>query len=95
MRAILFFSSVQFSADVDALLFLVSCQVPGHKFVCQTVHGKFIRQNRLACPITNSHLISNVVNGPTPILTEELLNSCYSFRSCAACGSPCIFFILN
>jgi len=58
------------------------------------VHTQFLRQNPLARPITNFHL-SNVVNGPTLILTDELLNSCNSFRSCAACGSPCVFVIVN
>ena len=58
-----------------------------------------------ACPVlpsepvvmsqTISHLLSNVANGPTLILTEELLNSCESFRSCAACGSPSVFVIVN
>jgi len=86
---------MKFSADVDALLLLVSCQDPGHKFGCNMAHAQFFRQNLLACPITNSHLLSNVVNGPMSILTDELLNSCNSFRSCAACGSPCAFVIVN
>ena len=86
---------MKFSADVDALLLLVSCQDPGHKFGCDTVHAQFFRQNPLACPITNSHLLSNVANGPTSILTDELLNSCNSFRSCATCGSPCVFVVVN
>jgi hypothetical protein len=73
----------------------VSCQDPGQKFGCDKVHAQFFRQNPMACPITNSHLLSNVVNGPTSILTEELLNSCISFRSCAACVSPCVFVIVN
>jgi hypothetical protein len=85
----------KFSADVDALLLLFSCQDPGHKFGGDTVHAQFFRQNPLACPITHSHLLSNVVNSPTSILTEELLNSCNSFRSCAACGSPYVFVIVN
>jgi hypothetical protein len=93
MTAILFFNSVKFNAD-DALLLLVSCQDPGHKFSCDMVYAQFC-QNPLACPITNYHLLSNVVNGPTSILTEELLNSCNAFRSCAACGSPCVFVIVN
>jgi hypothetical protein len=58
-----------------------------------SVHAQFFRQKPLACPITNSHLLSNVVNGPMSILTDELLNSCYSFRSCAASGSPCVFVV--
>ena len=58
MTAILFFSSVQFSADVDMLLLLVSCQDPGHKFGCDTVHAQFFLQNPLACPITNFHLLT-------------------------------------
>jgi hypothetical protein len=62
---------------------------------CETVHAQFFRQNPLACPITNSHLLSNVVNGRTSILTEELLHSCSSFRSCAASGSPCVLPVLN
>ena len=78
----------KFSSDTDALLLLGNCQDPGHKFGCDAVHTKFFRQNPLACPITNSNLLSNVINGPTSILTDELLNSCNSFRSCAACGSP-------
>jgi len=82
----------KFSANVDALLLLASCQDPAHKFGCDTVYAQFFRQKLLACPITNSHLLSNVVNGPTSILTEELLNSCNSFRSC---GSPCVFVIVN
>jgi len=84
----------KFSAD-DALLLLVGCQVPGHKFGCDTVHAQFFRQNPLVCPITNSHLLSNVVNGPTSILTDELLNSWNSFRSCEAGGSPCVFVIVS
>ena len=66
----------KFSADVDALLLLVSCQDPGHKFGCDTVSAQFFYQNPLACPITNFHLLSSVANGPTSILTDELLNSC-------------------
>ena len=66
----------KFSADVDVLLLLVSCQDPAHKFGCDTVHAQFFCQNPLACPITNSHLLSNVVNGLTSILMDELLNSC-------------------
>jgi hypothetical protein len=62
---------------------------------CDTVHSQFLRQNPLACPITNSHLLSNAVNGRTPILTDEPLNSCNSFRSCTTCGSPCVFVIVN
>ena len=95
MTAILFFSSVRFSADVDVLLLLVSCQDPEHKFGCDTVHAQFLCQNPLACPITNSHPFSNAVNGPMSILMDELLNSCTSFRSCAAYGSPCVFVNVN
>ena len=58
-----------FSAEVDKLLLLVSCKVPGHKFGCGMVHSQLFPQNPLACPITNYHLLSNVVNGPTSILT--------------------------
>ena len=78
-----------------------SPETGGWRRKCQTgrchgegydVHSQFFRQNPLACPITNSHLFSNVVNDPTPILTDELLNSC---RSCAASASPCVFVIVN
>ena len=84
----------KFSAD-DALLLLVSCQDPGHKFGCDMVHAQFFRQNPLACPITNFHLLSNVTNGLTSILTDELLISCNSLRNCATCGSPCVFVVVN
>ena len=85
----------KFSAEVDTLLLLVSCQDPGYKFGYDTVHAQFSCQNQLACPITISHLLSNVVNGLTSILMDEFLNLCNSFRSCAASGSPCVFVIIN
>ena len=85
----------KFSADVDVLLLVVSCPDPGHKFGCDTVHSQFFCQNSLAFPITNSNLLSNIVNDPTSILTDELLNSCNSFRNCAASGSPSVFIIVN
>ena len=85
----------KFSADVNALLLLVSCQDPGRKFGCDTVLAQFFRQNLLACRITNSHLLSNVVNGLMLILMDELLNSCNSCRSCAASGSPFVSVIVN
>jgi hypothetical protein len=84
----------KFSADVDALLLLVSCQDPRHKLGCDVVQAQFFCHNPLACPINNSRLLSNLVNGPTSILME-VLNSCDSSRSCAACGSPCVFVIIN
>ena len=83
-----------FSAD-DALLLLVSCQDPGKKFGCNTVHAQFFRQNPLACNITNFHHLSNVTNGLASILTDELLNSCNSLRKCATYGSPCVFVVVN
>ena len=86
---------MKFIADVDTLLPLISCQDPGHKFGCDTVHAQFFHQNLLACPITNSHLLSNVANGLTSILTDELLNSCNCFRSCATCVSPCMLVVVN
>jgi hypothetical protein len=49
----------------------------------------------ISMPITNSRLLSNVMNGPVSMLMDELLNSCNSFRSCAACGSPCVFVIVS
>jgi hypothetical protein len=84
---------MNFNADVDVLLLLVSCQDPGHKFGCDMVHAQYFCQNLLAFPITNSHPLSNVVNGML-ILMDKLLNSCNSFKS-AACGSPCAFIIIN
>jgi len=41
----------KFSADVDALLLLVSCHDPGHKFGCDAVCAQFFRQHPFACPI--------------------------------------------
>ena len=85
---------MKFSADVDVLLLLVSCQDPVHKFGCNTMHAQFFRQNLLACPITNSHLLSNVVNGLTSILMDELLNSCNNSRVVQLLGLPS-FVIVN
>jgi len=85
----------KFSEDVDALLLLVSCEDPGHKFGCDKVHAQFFRENPLACPITNFHLFRNVANSPTSILKDELLNSCNGFRNCATCVSPCVFVVFN
>jgi hypothetical protein len=59
------------------------------------VHALFFHKNPLACPTTISHLLSSIVNGPMSILTDELLKSCNSFRSCAACWSPCVFVIVS
>jgi hypothetical protein len=57
------------------------------------VRAQFFQKNPLACPITNPHLLSNDVTGPVSILAEELLNSCNSLRSCAACGSLFVFAV--
>jgi hypothetical protein len=62
---------------------------------CDMVHSQLFRKNPFACPITNSHLLSNVVNGPTSILTDGLLNSRNSFRICAGSAPPCVFVIVN
>ena len=64
----------KFSADIDVLLLLVSCQDPGHKCGCCTVRAQLFRQNPLACPIANPHLLSNVVNGLASIVTDKILN---------------------
>jgi hypothetical protein len=58
----------KFSADM--LLLLVSCQDPGYKFGCDMVLAQFFRQNPLACPLTNFHLLSKVMNGQMSILTD-------------------------
>jgi hypothetical protein len=59
------------------------------------VHVQFFRQNRLVCPITNSLFLRNVANDTTSVLKKELLNLCYSIKSCAISGSPCVFVIGN
>jgi hypothetical protein len=38
---------------------LVISQDAGHKFGSDTVHAQFLRQNPLACPIINFHLLSS------------------------------------
>jgi hypothetical protein len=60
-------------ADVDTLLLLIGCQNPGQKFGGDIMHPQFSSQNPLACPITNSDLISKVLNGSMSILMNELL----------------------
>jgi hypothetical protein len=82
-------------ADVDMLLLLTSCRNPGHKFGGDIMNSQFSSQNQLACPITNSDLISNVFNGSTSILTNELLTFGYSVGRCGADGLPCVLIILN
>jgi hypothetical protein len=64
----------KFSAEISALLLPVSCQDPGQKFGCNMVHAQFFKQNPLACPVTNSNLLSNVTNGQTSLLVDDLLN---------------------
>jgi hypothetical protein len=59
----------------SGLLLLISCQDQGHKLGCDRVHAQFFGKISLACPITNSQLLSNVVNDPTSILTDDFLNS--------------------
>jgi hypothetical protein len=58
------------------------------------MHVQFSNQNMLACPITNSHLISKVLNGLTSILTNKLLKYENSVRRCAANGPVCVLVIL-
>jgi hypothetical protein len=77
----------KFSAQVNAPLLLFCCLDPGHKFGCVTVHAQFFRQNLLACT-KNNHLLINVANGPTSLLTDEVLNSCNSFMTSATLFLP-------
>jgi hypothetical protein len=77
------------------LLFLISCQNPGQKFGSDMMHAQFSSQNLLACPITNSDLISKVLNGLTSILTNKLLKFGNSVRRCAADGHTSVLVVLN
>jgi hypothetical protein len=77
------------------LLLLTSCQNSGHKFGADTLHAQFSSQNPLAYPITNSDLISKVLNGSTSILTNELLKLGNSVGRCAADGPICVLVVLN
>jgi hypothetical protein len=47
-------------------------------------------QNPLACPITNTNLISKVLNGSTSILMNELLKFGNSVKHYAADGPTCV-----
>jgi hypothetical protein len=85
----------KFLAHVDTLLLLISCQNPGHKFGGDTMHAQFSSQNPLACPITNSDLISKVLNGSMLILTNGLLKFGKSVGHCAVDGPTCVLVILN
>jgi hypothetical protein len=82
-------------ADVHMLLLLISCLNLGHKFGGDTMHAYFSSQNLLACPMTNSDLISKVLNGSTLILTNELMKFGNSVGCCAADGPTCVLVILN
>jgi hypothetical protein len=61
--------------DINTLLLLITCQNPGHN---DMMHAQFSSQNLLACPITNSDLISEILNGSTSILMDVLLKFGYS-----------------
>jgi hypothetical protein len=82
-------------ADLDMLLLLISSQNPGHKFGGDTMHAQFSSQNPLACPITNSDLISKVLNGSSSILTNKLLKFGSSVGHCAADEPSCMLVILS
>jgi hypothetical protein len=82
-------------ADVDTLLLLINCQNPGHKVRGDRMHAQFNIQNSLSCPITNSDLISKVLNGSTSILTNELLKLGNRVWRCAADGPACVLVVLN
>jgi hypothetical protein len=45
--------------DIDTLLLLISCQIPGHKFGGNMIHAPFSIQNLSAFPITNSAFLMN------------------------------------
>jgi hypothetical protein len=76
-------------AEVDMSLPMISCQNPGHKFGSDMMHAQFSSKNPLAYPITNSDLISMVLDGSTLILMNELLKFGYSVRHFGADGSTC------
>jgi hypothetical protein len=57
------------------------------------MHAQFNSQNPLGCPITNSHLISKVLNGSTLILTNELLKFGNSVARCAADGPTSVLAV--
>nr|CAD7267104.1 unnamed protein product [Timema shepardi] len=74
----------------------LSYQDPGRNFGGKTVHTQIRSQNLLACSKTNSHLLSKVLNGPSSILTNDLLKFVISHDGCcAAAGPPCVFVVLN
>jgi hypothetical protein len=81
--------------DLDTLLLLISCQNPAHKFGSYKMHAQFKSQNLLACPITNSHLISKVFNGSASILMNELLKFGHRVVHCAVDGPTSVLIILN
>jgi hypothetical protein len=75
-------------AAVDTLLLLISCQHRGRRFGGYMIFAKFSSQNLLACLITNSSLISKVLNGLTSILTNKLLKFGYSVGHVEVMGLP-------
>jgi hypothetical protein len=81
--------------DADTLLLLITCQNPGHKFGSNTMHAQFSCQNPLACHITNSNLISKILNGSMSILTNKLLKFSNNVGHCAADGPTCVLVVLN
>jgi hypothetical protein len=59
------------------------------------MHAQFSSQNPLACPITNSDLISKVLNGSMSILMNELLKFGDSVGHCATDGPACVLVVLS
>jgi hypothetical protein len=59
------------------------------------MHAQFSSKNLLACPITNSHLISKFLNSSTSILTNELLKFDNSVVHCTADGPTNVLVDLN
>jgi hypothetical protein len=81
--------------DIDMLLLLISCQNPGHKFGSDTMHAQFSSRDLLACPVTNSDLISKVLNGLTSVVTNELLKFGCSVGHCGVDGPTSMLLIFN
>jgi hypothetical protein len=83
----------EFSADINAMGFLVVAQHSWYKSRRNASHIKIDRQSALNRPVWQSRYLANIVDSLSTICKNSLANVCYVFR-CCACRRSCRVFIV-